>query len=135
MLPKNVSQLETIQSLNKNTIDFSGERILACVKSALDLEQSELPVTAKPKRLTADQEVIADLLMTQLKLIANEQNISPTNIASRKDIEKTITEPKNSPLLKGWRYQVAGEKIQDLLDGKHSLQISDGKVWLKKITS
>lgn len=128
LLPKNISQLESIINIKKATVENSGKIILDCVKNALELNDSELPPTVKPKRLTADQEIIADLLMTQLKLVANEQNISPANIANRKMIEKVIYGEVDVPLLKGWRYHLAGKKIQDLLSGKFCLHIENNKV-------
>ncbi len=128
LLAKNTSQLESIATIKKATIENSGKIILKCIKDALDLNESDLPSTQKPKRLTADQEIIADLLLTQLKLVANEQNISPSNIASRKMIEKVIYGEKDIPLLKGWRYQLAGKKIQDLLSGEFGLHIENNKV-------
>ncbi len=132
LLPENIAQLESIASIKKAIIENSGEILLGCVKKALKLDQSELPSTVKTKRLTADQEIIADLLLTQLKLIANEHNISPANIANRKMIEKVICGETDIALLTGWRYQLAGEKIQDLLAGKSSLHIENHKVLLTK---
>ena len=128
LLPKNINQLKTITNINKSTIENSGNIILECVKDALDLDESELPSTKKTKRLTADQEIIAELLLTQLKLLANEQNISPANIANRKMIEKLIYGEQDIPLLNGWRYQLAGKNIQDLLSGKFGLRIENNKV-------
>ena len=128
LLPKNNSQLESIANIKKATIENSGKNILACVKKALELDDSDLPSTIKPKRLTANQEIVAELLMTQLKLIASEQNISPANIANRKMIEKLISGETELPLLKGWRYQLAGKKIQSLLSGEFALQIKDNMV-------
>ncbi len=133
LLPKNISQLSTISNIKTATIEKTGEIILNCVKNALALNETDLPSTTKPKRLTADQEIIADLLMTQLRLIASEQNISPANIANRKMIEKIIYGETDIPLLKGWRYQLAGKKIQDLLSGNFSLQIKNNKVVPLKI--
>ncbi|MDH5660711.1 MAG: ribonuclease D, partial [Gammaproteobacteria bacterium] len=125
LLPKNISQLESIVNIKKATIENSGKNILECVEKALELNESELPSTIKSKRLTADQEIIADLLMTQLKLVANEQNISPANIANRKMVEKIIYGETDIPLLKGWRYQLAGKKLQSLLSGEFSLHIEN----------
>lgn len=132
LLPKNISQLETIANIKKATIENSGKIILDCVKKSLELNASELPSTVKQKRLTADQEIIADLLLTQLKLIANEHNISPANIANRKMIEKLINGESGIAILSGWRYQLAGKKIQELLSGKSSLHIENNKVILTK---
>lgn len=134
LLPKNISQLESIVNIKKTIIDNSGKIILSCVKKALELDQDNLPSTAKPKRLTADQEIIADLLMTQIKLVAKEQSISPVNIANRKMIEKVINGETEIALLTGWRYQLAGKKIQGLLSGEFGLNIDNNKVVPVKIT-
>jgi len=134
LLPKNISQLETIVNIKKTIIDNSGKIILGCVKKALELDQDNLPSTAKPKRLTADQEIMADLLMTQIKLVAKEQSISPANIANRKMIEKVISGETDIALLTGWRYQLAGKKIQELLSGEFGLNIKNNKVVPVKIT-
>ena len=134
LLPKNISQLETIANIKKAVIDNSGDIILSCVKKALELSPDALPSTTKPKRLTADQEIIADLLMTQIKLIAKEQSISPANIANRKMIDKLINGETDIALLTGWRYQLAGKKVQGLLSGEFGLKIKDNKVVPLNIT-
>ena len=134
LLPKNSTQLESIANIKKATLENSGEIILSCVKNALELEQENLPSVKKPKRLSADQEIVADLLMTQIKMVAKEQNISPANIANRKMIEKVINGETDIALLNGWRYQLAGRTIQELLSGKIALKIDNNKVSPMKTT-
>lgn len=134
LLPKNISQLESIANIKKAVIDNSGETILGCVKKALELTETDLPSIKKPKRLSADQEIIADLLLTLLKLIASKLNISPANIANRKMIEKLILGEKDIALLQGWRNKLAGEKLQNLLSNKVGLHIENNKV-VEKETS
>jgi len=73
-------------------------------------------------------------LMTQIKLIAKEQSISPANIANRKMIEKVINGETDIALLTGWRYQLAGKKIQGLLSGEFGLNIENNKVVPVKIS-
>jgi len=133
LLPKNRSQLESIANIKKAFIDKSGNTILNCVKKALELDDASLPSVKKPERLTAEQEIIADLLLIQLKIIANNQNISVSNIANRKMLEKLIKGEKDIALLKGWRYQLAGKKIQDLYNNKFALHIENNKVTEIKI--
>ena len=135
LLPKNNAQLESIVNIKKATVENSGGNILECVKNALELDEANLPSAAKPKRLTADQEIIADLLLTQLKIIANEQNISPANIANRKMIEKVISGETDIPLLKGWRHQLAGKKIQAFLAGEFCMQVKNNKVSVIELPS
>lgn len=133
LLPKNKSQLESIANIKTTFIDKSGNTVLNCVKKALELDDASLPSVKKPKRLTADQEIIADLLLVQLKIIANKQNISASNISNRKMLEKLINGETDIALLKGWRYQLAGKKIQDLCNNKFGLHIENNKVIEVKI--
>jgi len=133
LLPKNKSQLESIANIKKAFIDKSGDTVLNCVKKALELDNASLPSVKKPERLTAEQEIVADLLLIQLKIIANNQNISVSNIANRKMLEKLIKGEKDIALLKGWRYQLAGKKIQDLYNNKFALHIENNKVTEIKI--
>lgn len=133
LLPKNKSQLESIANIKKTFIDKSGDTVLNCVKKALELDNASLPSVKKPERLTAEQEIVADLLLIQLKIIANNQNISVSNIANRKMLEKLIKGEKDIALLKGWRYQLAGKKIQDLYNNKFALHIENNKVTEIKI--
>jgi len=128
LLPKNKLQLESIANIKKAFIDKSGDSVLNCVKKALELDDASLPSVKKPKRLTAEQEIVADLLLVQLKIIANNQNISVSNIANRKMLEKFINGETDITLLKGWRYQLAGKKIQDLYNNKFALHIENNKV-------
>lgn len=133
LLPKNRSQLESIANIKKAFIDKSENTILNCVKEALELDDASLPSVKKPERLTAEQEIVVDLLLIQLKIIANNQNISVSNIANRKMLEKLIKGKKDIALLKGWRYQLAGKKIQDLYNNKFALHIENNKVTEIKI--
>jgi len=133
LLPKDKSQLESIANIKTAFIDKSGNAILNCVKKALELDDASLPSVKKPKRLTADQEIIADLLLVQLKIIANKQNISASNISNRKMLEKLINGETDIALLKGWRYQLAGKKIQELCNNKFGLRIENNKVTEVKI--
>jgi len=133
LLPKNKSQLESIANIKKAFIDKSGDTVLECVNKALALDDASLPSAKKPKRLTAEQEIVADLLLVQLKIIANDQNISSSNIANRKMVEKLINGETDIALLKGWRNQLAGKKIQDLYNNKFALHIENNKVIEVKI--
>ncbi|MFK5913957.1 MAG: ribonuclease D [Woeseiaceae bacterium] len=134
LLAKDTKQLSSIANIKPGIIEHSGEILLNCIKKAIVLGDDELPNREKPKRLTPNQEVVADLLLTQLKLIASEQSISPANIANRKAIEKLIMGEKDIPLLQGWRFKIAGEQIHDLLLNKTALQIKDNKVVVFKVT-
>lgn len=130
LLPKGMKQLESIANIKKNIIENSGSKILEAVAQALALNDSELPKIEKPKRLSSQQEVIADIIMAQIRMFANEHQLSPSNIASRKMIEKLLLGDTNIELFKGWRKKLAGKKIQDFLDGKFSLQVADNKILL-----
>ena len=132
-LPKNKQELEKIRGLNKKDLDNKAGDILAAVNNALQMDESLLPKNKKAQRLSPEQEIVSDLLMTELRLLAEKNQISVTNLASRKDINKLTTGNNDIPLLKGWRHRIAGQHILDLLNGKTCLQITDREVKISDI--
>ena len=83
-----------------------------------------------PKRkttLSPDDQANTDLLMAALRIIANDNRISPGAIASRKDMGGFLDDPEDSPLMQGWKKSLAGEPLKALLAGELSLRIEGGK--------
>jgi len=74
--------------------------------------------------------VIGDLLEEQGR--ATEAEIAPSMLATRGDLKSLAAghfrdEIPELPVLEGWRRELVGQDLLDLLDGKQSLRIDDGK--------
>ncbi len=115
-LPKNFTELNNIRGIHRATSETSRKFILQCVQQALKLSQAELPLATKKERLSSEEERALNRVSSLIKNIAEQHNISSTQIASRKAIEQAVRGDRDIPLLKGWRYDLAGKKVLELID-------------------
>lgn len=126
--PGSLEKLGQIRGINSALVQKDGTEIVNLIKSADAIPQSQWPSIQPQVRLTADEDALADMLLTYLKHIAASQKISPSALATRKEIEKLAQGNTDIPLLSGWRKQMAGDAMTELLNGKHTLRIVKGKI-------
>jgi len=100
------------------------------VKAGLSTPKEEWPETGKGKPLTANQEVLADILMGLLKQQAKKNTVSVASMASRKEVEKLARGKRDIALMSGWRYELGGKALADFLDGKLRLGVEDQQLVL-----
>ena len=127
-LPSDYATLAKVRGLPERLLNQSGEELIAAINAALALADNALPTVSQNERLTPDQECLADTLMAYLRLLAQENQISPVSLSTRKEIEKMVRGKRDIPLLHGWRGHLAGEPLLDLMDGKIALTIKNGQV-------
>lgn len=113
--PQTRSQLEGLQALPPKTLDRQADTLLALIQEgradpAPPLVDDRLPGEAEKARLKR--------LSERLRGIANELELPASLIAPRADIERLAAEAAAAkiPLLNGWRREVAGEPLLQLLD-------------------
>ncbi len=127
-LPSDKEKLSKVRGLPERILNQAGNDIIAAIKDALDLANDALPTVSQKQRLTTEQECLTDTLMAYLRLLAQENQISPASLSSRKEIEKMVRGERDIPLLHGWRKHLAGEPLLDLMDGKIALTVTNGQV-------
>ncbi len=119
-----VDDLRRIRGLQAPVVDRYGEQLIALLEAARQREPEPLPDYERPTTLTEDQEAAVDVLLGVLRQLAARQDLNPTSIASRKDLQDLVRgERAHSPLLRGWRRGIAGEELLDVLEGRCRLQI------------
>ncbi|MCP4997122.1 MAG: ribonuclease D [Gammaproteobacteria bacterium] len=129
--PREQKQLERIRGLEPGTIARRGETLLKLISDAKDKPKSEWPAEkARPARLNPNQDAVTDLLMACLRLLANDAHITPSALASRKDLEQLVTGEREIDLLHGWRRALAGESLLKVLEGDIVPRLADGKLIL-----
>jgi len=127
-LPSDYATLAKVRGLPERLLNQSGEELIAAINAALTLADNALPTVSQKQRLTPDQECLADTLMAYLRLLAQENQISPASLSTRKEIEKMVCGKRDIPLLHGWRRHLAGVPLLDLIDGKIALTVKNGQV-------
>ncbi|WP_456374115.1 ribonuclease D [Thiolapillus sp.] len=127
--PVKTSDLEKIRGLDANFIRHNADAVTKRIKKALELPKEQWPRDRfRSSRPTPEQEAILDMLSAALRIIALEAGLSPQAIASRKDLAALLNQEEKSPLLRGWRAQVAGIPLQELLQGKRQMHLEQGKL-------
>lgn len=128
LMPQSLDKLRRIRGLEEGTAQRHGETLLKLIETARKLPKEQWPKAKGGKRLPPQQEPLVDLLMALLRERCREQNISPGAVAGRRDIELLLLGEKDIPLLHGWRAAIAGEALQQMLEGKLALMIEQAQI-------
>jgi ribonuclease D len=123
--PRNKNDLQRRRGFNDDVISRHGDQLLAAVQAGVDMPKEQWPETGKGKPLTANQDVLADILMGLLKYQAKKNEVSVTSMASRKDVEQLVRGKRDMPLMSGWRYELGGRMLSEFLQGKVSASVQD----------
>jgi len=126
--PRDTEALGKIRGLEEGTIRRHGNQLLDLIKEAREIPREEWPVLEKRQRLDETQEVVVELLMAELRLSALEASISPQAIATRRQVEQLATGRRDLDLLEGWRLELAGRHLLDLLEGRTALGVRTRQV-------
>lgn len=110
--------------------------LLKAIHLGLAVDVKGLPSIHKHVSLGAGTAAAIEILRVLLKLVADEENIAPRIIANNDDLEKLAKGENrdNIAALKGWRYQIFGEKAEKLLNGRLGVYFQDGKILTKELT-
>lgn len=128
--PKDKNALSRMRGLNDKLINRHGSEILSLIQQAITQKPIPIPPFKRKVKRTANQEALLDVLTGVLKLCAHQHQINPALVASRKQLEKLI-DGEDSPLQHGWRKKLAGETLQNVLDGTVEIAIHQNEVLLK----
>ncbi|MCB1760086.1 MAG: ribonuclease D [Gammaproteobacteria bacterium] len=131
--PQSLEALSRIRGLEPGQLKRSGARWLELIAESRALPSSEWPSQSRPsKRISANQEAIVDLLMSALRLLAEQQRTTPALLASRQDLERLTAGSRDIDLLRGWRRKIAGDALLSVLNGVLEPRLENGRLVLVK---
>lgn len=120
-----VADLARVRGLPPPLADRHGEQLVELLTAARLSAPTPLPEGERPEPLNEDQEAGVDVLMGVLRKLAAAQSLNPSSIASRKDVQELVRGARaHSPLLRGWRRGIAGEKLLEVLEGRSVLRVA-----------
>lgn len=123
--PRDIQGLARIRNLNEGVIRRYGERLLALIEEAASAAPPEAEAR-KTRRPGPEEDALLDAMMALLRLHCASAGISPSMVASRKDIEALAGGETDIPLLQGWRAHIAGDALHAFLAGRVALEVADG---------
>ena len=104
--------------------------MLAAVAEGLALPESAWPAVDERRRPTPAEARLVDALAVVLAEAAAAQDLSPTLLASRRDLQRLVAGERDLPLLRGWRRQHGGQAVLDFLEGRGRLSVTDARLQL-----
>lgn len=125
-------RIRALRGMERGDIQKQMSRLTAAIETALKLPDDELPsLDRRPVR--SQLNVLGQFLATALGSICRSAGVAPSIVGTAQDVRDLIahhlglTDPdEESPLLaQGWRAEVVGKVIDDLISGKLTVSIAD----------
>lgn len=129
--PNSEKDLENIRGLpEKYKAGAKAKRLLALISQALQSDKVSWPKRPLKKGLPQDLIPALEMLKMLLRIQSAEYGVVPRLIASPQDLEDFLMSKKREamPLMQGWRYDIFGQYVDALLEGKLALKLEDRKV-------
>ena len=126
--PKSVHELRGLRGVHSSEVDRHGEQLLATMASALALPSSSWPEVPRERKPDPESTGIVELLQAVLRARAAEEGISPTMLATSSDLQTLVEAKQNRatldvPILRGWRRQLVGDLLLQVLDGAVTITV------------
>jgi ribonuclease D len=122
-LPRTTGELSHIRGLDDKTAKGSlGAAILDAVAVGLARADGELAFPATDgEDLDKSLRPAVTLISAWINELARQQHIDPQLLATRADIVDLLRHKPQARLISGWRADIVGHDIEDLLEGKRAL--------------
>jgi ribonuclease D len=126
--PETLENLAKIRGINERVVNYYGKELCALIKAAKNSPPIPLPEHTKSiSGKNQQQEAIVDILFALVRIRAEENQLNPTSLATRNDLEIFLN-GEDCLLLHGWRFSMVGKELQQLLTGNAQLKIENGSV-------
>lgn len=127
--PTSLDDLYMVRGMREVLKPAEGRRVLECLRRGFECSDDELPRTRTSHRNEVNVDIAVDLMHALVHLRARENHIASQTLAPQAELMKLARgHDEDCELLSGWRYRVVGRELQELLDGRISLQITDGNL-------
>jgi len=128
-MPETVEALSGIRGVDTRNRSSRGG-MLAAVRTGRELDPQHWPVLRTGKRPQRDVSAAVDLMTALLRRRAHEAEVASTLVANRSQLESLAANPddESSPLLRGWRRELIGAELLQLLRGNLVLSLDDDRL-------
>ena len=127
-----VKRIKLIRGLERGDLQRHIPALSAAIEKALNLDDDQLPRLERrppPRQLN----VLAQFLTTALNNICRAEGIAPSIVGTVQDLRELLAfrlqvpgvDPEPPALARGWRAELVGDRIQELLEGKQAIRIED----------
>ena len=123
--PRTEEELRRMRGTESLSSSAARGAVKACERG-LACPSDRLPFLPRPHRANAlELESVVDLMYALMRLVSERSGVATALIASRDDLLEYVDHPQDSPLRDGWRFELVGTLMDDLLQGNIGLTVKD----------
>jgi ribonuclease D len=130
--PRTLKEVTATRGMERRDYRKLAEDLLAGVQRGLDLPDDECPARPASHRAEPQEDLLAKLLALALADRCAELGISSSIVGTMNDLTELVRwhtfeagEGELPRLKQGWRAEVCGNVLTDLLDGRVTLRVAD----------
>ncbi|SEQ09105.1 ribonuclease D [Ectothiorhodospira magna] len=128
--PSNMARLSRTRGLQDTILRRYSQTLLELVQKGAQCPRDAWPSLPPLIQLSPAQEVLVDVAMGLLRYQAQQHGISPAAIGNRRDVESLVAGQADCILLQGWRARLAGNTLQQWLQGQQAIRVESGQLHL-----
>ncbi len=126
--PRSIDDLFMVRGVRERLSTREAREVIELVSAALDSSPEAWPEYHSPGKSEPNVDVQVDMLMAIVRTRARENGIAIPTLASHGDLVAIARgHLSDAEVLKGWRRELVGDDLVDLLEGRTALRIVDGK--------
>jgi len=130
-----VASIRTIRGLERGDLKHALADIAQSIRRGLDVPEKDLPRGRAPRDLPPQLNLLGQFLSSALGSICREANLATSLVGGPNDVRELVayrlgmSHPDDPlpALAQGWRAEVVGSLIDDLLSGKTAIRIVNPK--------
>jgi len=127
LAPTGPEQLKGQRHMSIGQVTRYGDEIFKAIERAKEIPRELWPTRPRGERPDIPTGLV-EILQALIRSIAEKESIAPTLLATTTDLQTLVNNRRRMasldiPVLKGWRRELAGEKLLALLDGKIVLRV------------
>jgi ribonuclease D len=129
--PTSQAKLEQIRGVNPGSLRRRGRDLLEAVGRGAELPPSEPESNERPPALNPDDAPLVALAEALVRARAREAGLAYELLAARADLQAIVIARRTDGAeadvrtLRGWRRELVGDELLELLDGRVSLSVHE----------
>ncbi|AEG02105.1 ribonuclease D [Methylomonas methanica] len=133
--PVTLADLGKIRNINERSVNRYGKTLCELIDVARQRPPKPLTEKDRAGKKTQQHEAVMDVLSAVVRIRAEQNSLNPVILATRKELEQLVFGDPDCPLLHGWRYNMAGQELQGLLQGQYSLSLTPDSVAITPVSA
>ncbi|WP_058986224.1 ribonuclease D [Hugonella massiliensis] len=129
---RSIDELFMVRGLSDKLSTRDARAVVACIVRGLDTPMEDWPEHARPSRNEANVDVVVDLMSAVVRKRARESNIAFQTLCNHSDLAKVARGYRDVAILQGWRRDIVGNELLDLLAGRLCVFVREDTVEVTK---